>query len=62
MARSICIRSRWLVPLLGFLLFCLVPLRAGFAQDTLPAFELPDTTGTVQRLQDYRGKIVILNF
>jgi len=27
-----------------------------------PNFELPDINGKVQRLSDYRGKIVILNF
>ncbi|HET6847059.1 MAG TPA: redoxin domain-containing protein [Anaerolineales bacterium] len=30
--------------------------------DAAPEFSLPDLTGRLHRLQDYRGRIVILNF
>ncbi len=35
---------------------------SALAQDPAPPFELTDHTGQVQRLEDYRGKIVVLNF
>jgi thiol-disulfide isomerase/thioredoxin len=44
------------------LLFSVVLLQPVWAQDAAPAFELPDHTGQVQRLEDYRGKVVVLNF
>ena len=34
----------------------------GLAQEAAPALEITDHTGKVQRLEDYRGKIVVLNF
>lgn len=50
------------LPLSFVVLFGLVFLEAGSAQDAAPALELPDHTGQLQRLEDYRGKIVVLNF
>ena len=32
------------------------------AQDGVPVFELADNAGRLQRLEDYRGKVVVLNF
>jgi len=61
MTRSIHIRSLRLVSPLIFL-FGLVFLGAGFAQNAAPALELQDSTGKLQRLEDYRGKVVVLNF
>ena len=61
MIRKIYARGRSLIPRL-FLLCGLVFLSAGFAQDAEPALELPDHTGQLRRLADYRGKVVVLNF
>jgi peroxiredoxin len=54
-------RSRSLVLSLIFL-FGIVFLAGGSAQNAEPALELPDHTGQLQRLADYRGKVVVLNF
>ena len=35
---------------------------ASLAQEPAPALELTDHTGQLRRLEDYRGKIVVLNF
>ena len=55
--------SRWgrAVALLAVLAgaVCSQPSRA---QEAAPALELPDHTGQVRRLEDYRGHIVVLNF
>ena len=61
MERKIHINWHLLASALAFL-FGLVFLRAGFAQDAEPALELPDHTGQLQKLADYRGKVVVLNF
>ena len=37
-------------------------LTEGMAQERAPTFELTDLSGRLQRLEDYRGKIVVLNF
>ena len=37
-------------------------LTGGLAQEAAPALEMTDHAGRVQRLDDYRGKVVILNF
>lgn len=47
---------------LGVFLGGAVFLTAGLAQERAPSFELVDYTGELQRLEDYRGKIVVLNF
>lgn len=44
------------------LLLTLAFATAGFAQDAGPALELPDKTGQLRRLEDYRGHVVVLNF
>ena len=44
------------------LLFSLVFAGSCLAEDTAPALELTDFTGKVQKLESYRGKIVVLNF
>jgi len=36
--------------------------QPAWAQDAAPVLELPDHTGQLQRLENYRGKIVVLNF
>ena len=61
MARKICIQSLKRTPLL-FFFFSLLFLGAGLAQDMAPALELNDSTGQPQKLENYRGKIVVLNF
>ena len=43
-------------------LLVLLFLTEGLAQEPAPAFELTDHTGRSQRLEDYRGRIVVLNF
>jgi len=48
--------------LLGAFLSGTIFLTAGLAQERAPSFELVDYTGQLQRLEDYRGKIVVLNF
>ena len=56
-------QNRWRTRIAALLLcFGPVSLGAGFAQEPAPALELPDQTGQLQRLADYRGKIVVLNF
>ena len=56
-------QNRWRTRVAALLLFFgSVSLGAGFAQDPAPALELPDHTGQLQRLADYRGKVVVLNF
>lgn len=45
----------------AFLLVVLF-LTEALAQEPAPAFELTDHTGRSQRLEDYRGRIVVLNF
>ncbi len=47
---------------LGVFLGSMVFLTAGLAQERAPSFELVDYTGQLQRLEEYRGKIVVLNF
>jgi thiol-disulfide isomerase/thioredoxin len=42
--------------------FFLLGASAALAADPAPPLELPDSTGTVRKLADYRGKIVVLNF
>lgn len=37
-------------------------LTDGKAQERAPTFELTDLSGRLQRLEDYRGKVVVLNF
>ena len=37
-------------------------LQSAWAQDTAPALELPDQSGQLQKLENYRGKVVVLNF
>ena len=37
-------------------------LTEGLAQEAAPVLELPDQTGQLRRLEDYRGQIVVLNF
>ena len=60
MAGTIHIRSLRRFPLL--FLAGLVFLGAAFADDMAPALELKDNTGQSQKLENYRGKIVVLNF
>ena len=42
--------------------FAFVLLGTGFAQEIAPALELNDFNGQPQNLENYRGKIVVLNF
>ncbi len=37
-------------------------LKPPASRSTAPAFSLPDANGNIQRLPDYRGKVVVLNF
>jgi thiol-disulfide isomerase/thioredoxin len=37
-------------------------LTDSLAQEAAPALEMTDHTGQLQRLEDYRGKVVVLNF
>ena len=37
-------------------------MAEGLSQDQAPPFELTDHAGQLQRLEDYRGKVVVLNF
>ena len=39
-----------------------VCLQSAWGQEAAPALELPDQTGQLRRLEDYRGHIVVLNF
>ncbi len=61
MTRKIHILSLKKVPLLVFF-FSLVFLGAGLAEELAPSLELNDSTGQPQKLESYRGKIVVLNF
>jgi thiol-disulfide isomerase/thioredoxin len=48
--------------LLTIALFGAVFLKTGSGQEAAPVFELSDHTGQLQRLEDHKGKIVVLNF
>ena len=61
MTRKIHIRSLRRIPLLAFL-FGSVFLGVAFADEMAPALELKDSAGQVQKLDSYRGKVVVLNF
>jgi peroxiredoxin len=61
MFRSIRAAKLELVLLLT-VLFVLTSLESAFAQETAPPLELSDSAGQVRKLEDYRGKIVVLNF
>jgi len=50
------------ISLLTVALFGVTFLATSSAQDAAPAYELNDHTGQLQRLADYRGKVVVLNF
>jgi len=50
----------WSLALVAF--WGMLFLAGGLAQEPAPAFELRDLSGQLQRLEDYRGKIVVLNF
>ena len=50
----------WSLALVAFGGMVFPPAR--LAQEPAPALELTDHTGQLRRLEDYRGKIVVLNF
>jgi len=59
--RNLCFRSG-LAFSLWAVLAGVVFLPSVRAQEAAPALELPDHTGQLRRLEDYRGQIVVLNF
>jgi len=52
----------WTLAIMLVALWGVVFLADGLAQEAAPALEMTDHAGRVQRLADYRGKIVVLNF
>jgi thiol-disulfide isomerase/thioredoxin len=60
------IRSLRQIPLLVFLCVLLFTTAGvapnGFAQDAAPELELPDNTGQLRKLSEYRGHVVVVNF
>jgi len=53
----------FLVLILVFFSSCQSPQRSGVAPGNLaPDFSLPDTSGEIRSLSDFRGKVVLLNF
>ena len=39
-----------------------VGVHSSWAQDAAPALEIPDHTGQLRNLEEFRGKVVVLNF
>jgi len=54
--------SSFLTALAAVILLLMVPLAAAADMRPAPDFELPDLAGKVQKLSDYKGKVVVLNF
>ncbi|MBI3895845.1 MAG: TlpA family protein disulfide reductase [Acidobacteria bacterium] len=59
--RKLPLKSAVAVGLLAILLETAF-LRSSWAQDPAPTFELPDQQGQLHRLEEFRGKVVVLNF